>query len=143
MEVLTGKGGSKQQLQNQIRQQKTQEAEERLRNALLMEDDDDDDDDDDNTRIASVSSKKDQQQRLRLSMASVLTPGESFNEEVSIPTRGSTPTVSKRAPHLSELVFPSAVLCKNTRQCQKSVFRIGSMRCQRWERGVRLSLIHI
>ena len=65
VEVLTGKGGSKQQLQNQIRQQKTQEAEERLRNALLMEDDgddDDDDDDDDNTRIASVSSKNDQQQ---------------------------------------------------------------------------------
>ena len=62
VEVLTGKGGSKQQLQNQIRQQKTQEAEERLRNALLMEDDGDDDDDDDNTRIASVSSKNDQQQ---------------------------------------------------------------------------------
>ena len=61
VEVLTGKGGSKQQLQNQIRQQRTQEAEERLRNALLMEDDDNDDDDDD-TRIASVSSKNDQQQ---------------------------------------------------------------------------------
>ena len=59
VEVLTGKGGSKQQLQNQIRQQRTQEAEERLRNALLMEDDDDDDDD--STRIASVSSKNDQQ----------------------------------------------------------------------------------
>ena len=60
VEVLTGKGGSKQQLQNQSRQQQTQEAEERLRNALLMEDDGDDDDDD--TRIASVSSKNDQQQ---------------------------------------------------------------------------------
>ena len=58
VEVLTGKGGSKQQLQNQSRQQQTQEAEERLRNALLMEDDDDDDD---STRIASVSSKNDQQ----------------------------------------------------------------------------------